>query len=190
MADAPVLPFPSAEAWTKWLEEHHGEPDGVWLKIAKKASGVDTVTHAEALDVAIAFGWIDGQRKALDETWFLQRFTPRRARSKWSKINRTKATELIERGEMRPSGLAEVERAKADGRWDAAYDSHRTATVPPDLQQALDANPKAREFFATLNSQNRYAILYRVGDAKRPETRARRIAQFVEMLADGKTLYP
>jgi uncharacterized protein YdeI (YjbR/CyaY-like superfamily) len=159
------------------------------MEIAKKGTGVESVTHAEALEVAICFGWIDGQRKALDETYFLQRFTPRRPRSKWSKINRAKATELIERGEMRPAGLEEVERAKADGRWDAAYDSHSTATVPPDLQQALDANPKAKEFFATLNSQNRYAILYRVGDAKRPETRARRIAQFVEMLAKGETLH-
>ena len=160
--------FETSEAWAAWLEEHHGEPDGLWLKIAKKASGVATVTHAEALEVALAFGWIDGQRKAFDETWFLQRFTPRRPRSRWSKIN----------------------RAKADGRWDAAYDSHRTATVPADLQAALDANPAAKQFFATLNSQNRYAILYRVNDAKRPETRARRIAQFVEMLAKGEKLYP
>ena len=182
--------FETSEAWAAWLEEHHGEPDGLWLKIAKKASGVATVTHAEALDVALAYGWIDGQRKALDETWFLQRFTPRRPRSRWSKINRAKATELIERGEMKPSGLAEVELAKADGRWDAAYDSHRTATVPDDLQAALDANPAAKQFFATLNSQNRYAILYRVNDAKRPETRARRIAQFVEMLAKEEKLYP
>jgi uncharacterized protein YdeI (YjbR/CyaY-like superfamily) len=189
MADPPTLEFRTREEWAKWLEDHHGEPDGVWLKIAKKASGVETVTHPEALEIAIAFGWIDAVRHAHDETYFLQRFTPRRARSKWSKINRAKATELIERGEMRPSGLQEVERAKADGRWDAAYDSHSTATVPPDLQEALDANPKAKEFFATLNSQNRYAILYRVGDAKRPETRARRIAQFVEMLAKGETLY-
>lgn len=190
VAEAPTLSFADRAEWTAWLEDHHGEPDGVWMKIAKKGTGVETVTHPEALEVAIAFGWIDGQRKALDETLFLQRFTPRRARSKWSKINRDKALALIEGGEMRPSGLAEVERAQADGRWDAAYDSHRTATVPADLQEALDANPRAKEFFATLNSQNRYAILYRVGDAKRPETRARRIAQFVEMLAKGETLHP
>jgi uncharacterized protein YdeI (YjbR/CyaY-like superfamily) len=189
VADAPTISFPSRGAWAKWLEKHHESPDGVWMKIAKKGAGVETVTHPEALEVAIAFGWIDGQRKALDETYFLQRFTPRRARSKWSKINRDKATALIKSGDMRPSGLAEVKRAKADGRWAAAYDSHSTATVPPDLQQALDANPKAKEFFATLNSQNRYAILYRVGDAKKPETRARRIAQFVEMLANGETLH-
>jgi uncharacterized protein YdeI (YjbR/CyaY-like superfamily) len=185
----PTVAFRSREAWAAWLEDHHAEPDGVWMKIAKKGTGVETVTHPEALEVAIAYGWIDGQRKALDETWFLQRFTPRRARSKWSKINRDKATALIERGEMKPSGLAEVKRAKADGRWEAAYDSHSTATVPPDLQAALDADPRAKEHFATLSSQNRYAILYRVGDAKKPETRARRIAQFVEMLAEGRTLY-
>ena len=184
------LSFETSQAWSAWLEKHHAEPDGVWMKIAKKGTGVRTVTHPEALEIALAFGWIDGQRKALDDTYFLQRFTPRRPRSRWSKINRDKALELIERGEMRPSGLAEVERAKADGRWDAAYDSHSTATVPPDLQAALDANPKAAEFFATLNSQNRYAILYRVNDAKKPETRARRIAQYVEMCAEGKTIHP
>jgi uncharacterized protein YdeI (YjbR/CyaY-like superfamily) len=190
VAEAPTLSFADRADWAAWLEDHHGEPDGVWMQIAKKGSGVETVTHPEALEVAIAFGWIDGQRKALDETYFLQRFTPRRPRSKWSKINRDKAIALIESGEMRPSGLEEVERAKADGRWDAAYDSHRTATVPPDLQEALDANPEAKAFFATLNSQNRYAILYRVQEPKRPETRARRIAHFVDMLARGETLHP
>ena len=189
MAEAPTLTFASRAEWAKWLSKHHDSPDGVWMKIAKKGKGVETVTHAEALEVALCFGWIDAVRHAHDETYFLQRFTPRRARSRWSKINRDKATELIERGEMRPPGLAEVQRAKADGRWDAAYDSHRTATVPPDLQKALDAKPRAKKMFATLNSQNRYAILYRVNDAKRPETRARRIAKFVEMLAKGETLH-
>ena len=140
--------------------------------------------------MAIAHGWIDGTRKRLDERHWLQRFTPRRARSKWSKVNRDKAVELIERGEMTPAGLAEVERAKADGRWDAAYAGQRTATVPDDLERALDESPAARERFAALDSRNRYAILYRIGDAKKPETRARRIAKFVAMLNEGGTIYP
>jgi uncharacterized protein YdeI (YjbR/CyaY-like superfamily) len=185
----PVLSFRTRRAWVTWLEKHHGEPDGVWMKIAKKGTGVKTVDHPEALEAAICFGWIDGQRRAHDDTFFLQRFTPRRPRSRWSKINRDKATALIKSGDMRPAGLAEVEAAKADGRWKAAYDSHRTATVPPDLEKALDANRKAKQFFATLTSQNRYAILYRIDEAKRPETRARRISMYVEMLAEGKTLY-
>jgi uncharacterized protein YdeI (YjbR/CyaY-like superfamily) len=187
--DLPVLPFASAEAWEAWLAEHQGDP-GVWIKIAKKASGIATVTHAEALDVALCHGWIDGQRRSLDETWFLQRFTPRRARSKWSQVNCAKIADLTAAGRMRERGVAEVERAKADGRWDAAYEAPSKATVPPDLQRALDANPAAREFFATLKGQNRYSILYRIQDAKRPETRARRIETFVAMLAERKTIYP
>jgi uncharacterized protein YdeI (YjbR/CyaY-like superfamily) len=156
----------------------------VWLKIAKKGRGIETVTHAEALDVAICFGWIDAVRHAHDEDYFLQRFVPRRARSKWSQINREKAERMIASGEMHPAGLAEVEKAKAD------YAPQSKATVPDDLQAALDASPKAAEMFATLKSQNRYAILYRLRDAKRPETRARRLKQFVEMLERGETLYP
>lgn len=186
----PVVPFESPAAWEAWLAEHHATSDGVWLQIAKKASGIPTVTHAEALDVALCHGWIDGQRKALDEMWFLQRFTPRRSRSNWSKINRAKVEQLTAEGRMRPAGLAEVERARADGRWDAAYDAQRTATVPDDLRRALDQNPVAAANFATLNSQNRYAILYRIQDAKRQETRARRIETFVAMLNEGSTLYP
>ncbi len=188
--DLPQLPFESPEAWHDWLAENHESARGVWIKMAKKGSEVPSVRYPEVLDIAISFGWIDGHRKALDETHFLQRFTPRGPRSKWSKINRDKATRMIENGEMKPAGMREVERAKADGRWDAAYDGQRTMEVPPDLQEALDANPAAKEFFATLNSQNRYSVLYRVHDAKRPETRARRIAKFVEMLARGEKLYP
>ena len=184
--DLPVLPFASREAWEKWLEEEHASSAGVWLKIAKKASGIETVTHAEALEVALCFGWIDGQRRRLDDDWFVQRFTPRRPRSRWSQINRDKAEELIERGAMRPAGLREVERAKADGRWDAAYASQSKIEVPPDLQQALDASPAAKALFATLDSANRYAVLYRIHDAKRPDTRARRIEKFVAMLARGE----
>src|SRR4051794_16961117 len=158
MSYPPVLSFASREAWTAWLDEHHAEPEGLWMKIAKKGSDVETVDHPAALETAIAFGWIDGQRRSLDDTYYLQRFTPRRPRSRWSKINREKASALIERGEMRPAGLREVEAAKGDGRWEGAYDSHRTATVPDDLQAALDANPRALELFGTLTSQNRYAI--------------------------------
>src|SRR4051794_7862109 len=172
--DLPVEELPSQAAWEEWLEQHHADARGVWLKFAKKGTGVTTVNYAEALEVALCYGWIDAQVKRLDETYYLQRFTPRRARSRWSKINRDSATRLIESGAMKPSGLAEVERAKADGRWDAAYDSAATATVPEDLERALARDKKARAFFATLSSQNRYAILHRIQGAKRPETRARR----------------
>jgi uncharacterized protein YdeI (YjbR/CyaY-like superfamily) len=162
----------------------------VWLKIAKKGAGIDSVSYAEALEVALCYGWIDGQKGRFDDEHWLQRFTARKAASRWSKINRDKATELIERGEMRPAGLREVERAKADGRWDAAYAGQGTATVPDDLRRALDANDRARAFFATLDAANRYAILYRVQDAKKPETRARRIAKYVAMLAEHDTIHP
>ena len=189
MSDQASLEFRTPAAWAKWLAAHHGDVDGVWLKFAKKGSGVTTVTYDEALEVALCYGWIDTQVKRLDETYYLQRFTPRRARSKWSKRNTGLAARLIESGAMRPPGLAEVERAKADGRWEAAYASPATATVPDDLERALAGSKRAREFFATLSSQNRYAILYRIQDAKRPETRARRIAQIVEMLARGETFH-
>ena len=188
--DLPVIAFASREEFAAWLDEHHERPDGLWIKFAKKASGIPTVVYAEALEVALCHGWIDGQVAKFDERHYLQRFTPRRARSKWSKINRDRATALIESGAMKPAGLAEVERAKADGRWDAAYDAPSRATVPDDLQRALDANPAAAEFFATLSGSNRYAVLYRIQDAKRPETRARRIEQFVAMLARGEKLHP
>ena len=188
--DLPVLTFASRSEWEEWLREHHAAFDGLWIKIAKKATGIDTVTHAEALEVALCYGWIDGQRDRFDESWFLQRFTPRRARSRWSQVNRAKAIELIKSGSMRPAGLREVERAKADGRWDAAYEPVRSATVPEDLERELERNPAAREFFDTLNSQNRYAILYRLADAKRPETRARRLEQFVAMLNERRTIHP
>ena len=188
--DLPIFPFASRDAWEAWLEEHHAASDGLWLKIAKKGSGIESVSYAEALEAALCYGWIDGQKASFDDSYWLQRFTPRRARSKWSKVNRRKATELIERGEMKPAGLREVERAKADGRWDAAYEPQSAATVPEDLRLELERDEDAREFFETLNSTNRYAILYRIQDAKKPETRARRIAQYVAMLAEGKKLYP
>ena len=185
-----VVSFPSREAWESWLEAEHARSDGVWLKIAKKGSGIETVTHPEALEAALCFGWIDARREALDERWFLQRFTPRRPRSRWSKRNRDAALELIERGAMRPAGLREVERARADGRWEAAYDAQSTAAIPGDLQRELDRDPRAAAFFAGLDSRNRYSILYRIQEAKRPETRARRIAKFVAMLGAGEKLYP
>jgi len=187
--ELPIVPFDSAAAFEAWMEAEHDRAPGVWLKIAKKATGIATVTHAEALDVALCFGWIDGQRKGLDDSWFLQRFGPRRPRSTWSKINTEKVAALIAASRMRPAGLAQVEAARADGRWANAYDGQRTITVPPDLRAALDDNPRAAAFFATLRGQNRYAILYRVQDAKRPETRRRRIDRFVQMLARGETLH-
>jgi uncharacterized protein YdeI (YjbR/CyaY-like superfamily) len=191
MADElPAKPFASQETWERWLDRNHGNEEGVWLKVAKKASGRRTVTVPEALEIALCYGWIDGQRKSFDKDYFLQRFTPRRPRSKWSKINRDKATSLIEQGRMRPPGLAEVERAKADGRWAAAYDSPTRIKPAPELLAALEASPKAKALFEELDSQNRYAILYRVHDAKRPETRIRRIEKFVEMLSRGETPYP
>ncbi|HXR70322.1 YdeI/OmpD-associated family protein [Actinocrinis sp.] len=185
-----ILSFASAQLWASWLAEHHADtPDGVWLKIAKKDSGIPTVTYAEALEEALCFGWIDGQKRSFDETWFLQGFTPRRARSRWSKVNTEKVLGLIESGRMQPAGLREIEAAKADGRWERAYERQSVAEVPPDLQAAFDSNPKAAEFFATLTGANRYAVLYRIHDAKRPQTRAARIEKFVEMLARGETLH-
>jgi uncharacterized protein YdeI (YjbR/CyaY-like superfamily) len=180
----------TAAAWERWLKRHHADAAGVWLRMAKKDSGIASVNHPEALEVALCYGWIDGQRKAEDDKHFLQRFTPRTPRSTWSKINRDKALKLIEEGRMQPAGLAEVDRARADGRWNAAYDAQSAATVPADLQAALDANPKAAAFFAKLDSRNRYAVLFRTQGAKKPETRARRIAKFVEMLAKGEKIHP
>jgi uncharacterized protein YdeI (YjbR/CyaY-like superfamily) len=184
-----LLAFASQDEFEAWMEANHATADGVWIKVAKKGSGIPSVHPPQALDVALCFGWIDGQRRSIDETYYEQKYTPRRARSKWSKINVAKVAALTEAGLMREAGLREVERAKADGRWDAAYDSPSRIGVPPDLQAELDKRPAAAAFFATLNSTNRYAILYRLHDAKRPETRARRLAQFVELLERGETLH-
>jgi uncharacterized protein YdeI (YjbR/CyaY-like superfamily) len=190
MAEQAPVAFPTQRAWEDWLETNHETSPGVWLKIAKRNSGIDSVSHAEALESALCYGWIDARRNALDERFFLQRFTPRGRRSTWSRVNRDKATELEKAGRMKPAGLAEVERARKDGRWKAAYEPQSSATVPDDLRRELDKNPRAREFFSALDSRNRYAILYRLQDAKKPETRARRLAQFVAMLNEGKKLYP
>jgi uncharacterized protein YdeI (YjbR/CyaY-like superfamily) len=180
----------SQHAWEQWLERHHSASPGVWLKIAKKGSGLASVSHPQALESAICYGWIDARRERFDDNYFLQRFTPRRSKSKWSSTNRNKAISLIEEGRMKPAGLREVEHAKADGRWDVAYDPQSSITVPDDLLAALKKNAGARDFFDTLDSRNRYAILYRIHDAKKPETRARRIANFVDMLKERKTIYP
>jgi uncharacterized protein YdeI (YjbR/CyaY-like superfamily) len=180
----PVLPFADQPAFERWLAEHQDEP-GLWLRIPKKATGVPTVSYIDAVLTALCYGWIDGKSQTIDERWYRQRFTPRKARSRWSEINVGRIAELTEAGRMQPRGLAEVEKAKADGRWDAAYASPSAATVPDDLQAALDADPAAREFFGTLTGQQRYTILYRIDEAKRAETRARRIAEFVRQLAAG-----
>jgi uncharacterized protein YdeI (YjbR/CyaY-like superfamily) len=188
--DVPVVSFASADVFEKWLKAEHASSDGVWLKLAKKGASTTSISYADALEVALCYGWIDGQKDKLDDQHWLQRFTPRKSKSRWSKINRDKALALIDQGRMRSAGLREVERAKADGRWEVAYEGQRTATVPEDLQGALDKNKKAREFFATLDGRNRYAILYRVQDAKKAETRAQRIHNFVEMLSQHKTVHP
>jgi uncharacterized protein YdeI (YjbR/CyaY-like superfamily) len=185
----PKLPFASTAEWERWLEDNHAEAGGVWIEMAKKGTGIESVRYPEVLEGALSFGWIDGRREALDERYFLQRYTPRRPRSRWSRINRETAERLIAEGRMRPAGLAEVERARADGRWDAAYEGQRRMTVPDDLQRELDARPEAKAFFAQLSSQNRYAILYRLHEAKRPETRARRLATFVAMLEAGEAIH-
>jgi uncharacterized protein YdeI (YjbR/CyaY-like superfamily) len=187
--DLPIVPFSSPADLEAWLEEFYAVSEGIWLKIAKKGAGVASVTYAEALELALCFGWIDSQKRGFDERWFLQRLTPRRPRGRWSRINREKAEALIDAGAMRPAGLAEVEAAKADDRWQAAYEGQRSAKVPDDLQRELDSNAPAREFFATLNSSNRYAIVYRLNHAKRPEIRARRLRKFVAMLERGEAIH-
>jgi len=187
-AELETIHFASPGAWEAWLEEHHTRP-GIWIRFAKKGSGVPSLTHDEALDVALCFGWIDGQAASDEEPWWRQRFTPRRARSKWSRINCARVEALTEAGRMRPSGLAEVAAAKGDGRWEAAYASPRNILVPEDLQRRLDASARLRKAFEALDSRNRYAILYRLHDAKRPETRARRLEEFVTMLKEGRRLH-
>jgi uncharacterized protein YdeI (YjbR/CyaY-like superfamily) len=184
-----IVEFSTQREWDRWLARHHDSPDGVWLRLAKKGSKKSTPTYGEALEVALCYGWIDAQKRGESETAWLQRFVPRRPRSIWSKINREKALALIAAGKMKPAGLKEVERAQQDGRWEAAYDSPTSATVPPDFQRALDKNRAARDFFTTLSATNRYAILWRLQTAKKPETRARRIETFIRMLENGETLH-
>ena len=185
---APSL-FKSAKAFEAWMKKNHAASDGLWLKIAKRGANEPSVTYPEAVEIALCWGWIDGQKKGLDEQHFLQRFTPRRARSIWSKVNVDKVEALIKAGRMQASGHAQIEAAKADGRWARAYDGARTSTVPEDLLAALEAEPRAKTFFATINAANRYAVLRRIQTAVKAETRARRIAQLVEMLARGETIH-
>ena len=187
--DKPILEFSRKSSWRTWLENNHDRSSGVWLRLAKKGSGQKSVTRDEALDAALCYGWIDGQAKSEGDATWLQKFTPRGKRSIWSKINREKVQALIESGEMNNAGLAEIDRAKKDGRWEAAYDSPKTITVPDELQSALDKNPEAKAFFETLDSRNRYAILFRLQTAKKPETRERRIREFVSMLERGEKIH-
>lgn len=185
----PTVWFETQNDWDNWLAENHPKSNGVWLKIAKKGKGVTSVNYAEALDMAICYGWIDGQKQRFDDQFFLQKFTPRRPRSLWSKINREKVENLIAAGKMKPAGMAEIEAAKADGRWDAAYDSSGNMTVPKELQAALDANPTAKAFFETLNKTNRYSFCFRVQTARNPETRKARIEKLIVMLENGEKFH-
>lgn len=184
-----VLPFETQKKWSDWLARQHDKSAGVWLKLAKKDTGIPSVTYEEALDVALCYGWIDGQKKGFDEKYWLQKFTPRGAKSIWSKINTEKVERLIANGEMKPAGLKAIEAAKQDGRWDAAYASQKNISIPDDFQTALDKNPNAKAFFATLKSAERYSFLFRIVNAKKPETRAKKIQQFVEMLAKSEKLH-
>jgi len=190
MVDKPIVHCADAEEWRRWLAAHAADSDGIRLAIAKKGGDHPSVSYAEAIDEALCVGWIDGQKWSLDEHHFLQGFGPRRARSIWSRINRDKALALIEAGRMQPPGLAEVERAKADGRWDAAYAGSKTIEVPPELRAALDEEPRAAAFFETLSAQNRFAILFRLGNVKKAETRRRKVDEYVAMLVRGETIYP
>jgi uncharacterized protein YdeI (YjbR/CyaY-like superfamily) len=185
-----VIEFPDPAGWESWLAKQHGVRTEVWLRIAKRHSGMTSVTAEEAVETALCYGWIDGQRKAKDDVSFLQRYSRRRPRSSWSKINVVRVEALTAAGRMRPAGMAEVEAAKADGRWEVAYAGQASAVVPEDLRDALDASPAAAGFFAELDSANRYAILYRIGAVKRAETRAKKIAGFIADLERGKTPHP
>jgi uncharacterized protein YdeI (YjbR/CyaY-like superfamily) len=188
-AELPTLPFVSKKKWADWLAKQHDKSSGVWLKIGKKDTGIFSVTYEEALDVALCYGWIDGQKKGFDEKYWLQKFTPRGPKSIWSKINTEKAERLIASGEMKSAGLKAVKLAKQDGRWEAAYASQKNISIPEDFQAALDKDKKAKTFFATLKSAERYSFLFRIHHAKRPETRAKRIQQFIEMLEKGEKLH-
>ena len=187
--ELPVRPFKKPADWVAWLEKNHARAPGVWVQFAKKNSGIASLTYAEAVEGALCYGWIDGQARSFDEMTYLQKFTPRRPRSIWSQINREKALALIANGQMQPAGLAAIEQARQNGQWEAAYAGSKTIPVPDDLQAALDANPTAKAFFETLTGSNRYAILFRLQTAKKVETRARRLAQFITMLEKHEKFY-
>ena len=188
--DVPTQRFATQDDWEAWLDRHHASSPGLWLQLAKKGADLQSLSYAEALDVALCYGWIDGQKKGLDDASWLQKFTPRKPKSLWSKINREKVAALAKAGRMKPAGLAAVESAKQDGRWDAAYDSPAGATMPEDFQAELDKSPKARAFYDTLEKLNTYAILWRIQTAKKPETRAKRIRDFLAMLERGEKIHP
>src|SRR5438270_1649147 len=185
-----IMLFETQQDWERWLTEHHTDTVGIWLKVAKKETGIPSINYSDALDSAICYGWIDGQKASFDDQYWLQKFTPRRPKSIWSKINCDRAIALVAQGRMQPAGLKQVELAKADGRWDKAYESQSKITIPADFQTELDQNPKAKDFFNTLNSINRYAILFRIHNAKKPETRTARINKFIEMLSNNQTIHP
>ena len=188
--DLPILPFASKKKWAEWLAKQHDKSTGLWLKLSKKGSGISSITYDEALEIALCYGWIDGQKGSFDDKYWLQKFTPRGPKSIWSKINVAKAEKLIKNRQMKPAGLKAIETAKKDGRWEKAYDSQKNISVPEDLQVELDNNKKAKAVFATLNGVNRYAILFRIHNAKKAETRAKRIKQFIHMLEKNEKLYP
>lgn len=189
MKDYEILTFPSEQNFNDWLHAHHADTPGVWLKIAKKTSGIESVDRKQALNVALCYGWIDGQAKPVDEQYYLQKFTPRRARSMWSKVNIGLVTKLIDDGKMQPAGQAAIDEAKADGRWGAAYDPPSTATVPPEFTEALNAHPKAAAFYETLNKTNKFAIAWRIQTARKEETKQRRIEKIIAMLENGETFH-
>ncbi|MBC7875665.1 MAG: YdeI/OmpD-associated family protein [Anaerolineales bacterium] len=189
-SELPTLTFVSQKKWGDWLAKQHDKSAGVWMKLAKKDSGIESITITEALDVALCYGWIDGQRLSFDEKYYLQKYTPRRPKSIWSKINVEKVERLIKSGEMKPAGFKAIEAAKADGRWARAYDGQKNMSVPEDFQSELNKSKKAKAFFETLNRVNRYAILFRIQTAKKEETRVKRIKQFVEMLEKNEKIYP
>jgi uncharacterized protein YdeI (YjbR/CyaY-like superfamily) len=186
--ELPIVDAADQQAWRAWLEANNADQPGAWLKLAKKGAPTASVSYAEALEEAICFGWIDGQVRRFDEHFYLQRFTPRRSKSKWSQINRESAARLLAEGRIRPSGLAQIEAAKADGRWESAYPGQSEATVPENFQRALDRDPKAKSFFETLTGSSRYAFLYRLHNVRKPESRAKRIEGYIELLREGKTL--
>jgi uncharacterized protein YdeI (YjbR/CyaY-like superfamily) len=188
-AEPPVLLFRDQKEWAAWLNEHHKASPGIWLRIGKKGSGLESLSYAEAHEVALCYGWIDGRKRSCDEVSWLQRFTPRGPNSVWSRINREKAEELVRSGRIKPAGLDAIDRAQENGRWDSAYDSPSRSVVPRDLQAALNRNRKAKSFFASLDRANRYAILWRLQTAKRPETRARRIREFIRMLEKREKIH-
>lgn len=188
--DYPTLFFPTVAAFEKWLHGHHAKSDGIWLKIARAGSGIKSLAYAGALEICLCYGWIDGMRKSLDPEYFVQKFTPRRPGSIWSAINQEKVKQLIDEGKMQPAGFAAIGEAKKNGKWEKAYKSQKSIEVPADLQDALDASPQAKKFFATLTSQNRYSILFRIGNVKKQETKERKIKEFVAMLEKGQAIYP